>query len=80
MPWWILECPRCKQEFPYSEISSHDSMPDTFAGVDLKPKFPDGGLRLSCPNCGQLSSYQRYELIYRVTLGTPKKKSASPDK
>jgi hypothetical protein len=68
MPWWVLECPQCKQEFTHSEVSkSHASIPDPFIRDDVKPEFPVSGLTLSCPNCNQPSNYLRHQLFYRAT-------------
>lgn len=63
MPWWMLECPGCKKEFPHSEVSQAF---DSFTGTNVKPEFPKEGLSVPCPHCAQSSVYQRHQLVYRV--------------
>jgi hypothetical protein len=63
MAHWTLECPNCKAVFTHSEIQTC-SIQDDFTGIVPKPKFPNGGLGIVCPNCGSDSKHQRYELIY----------------
>jgi len=63
MQRWVLDCPKCKAELTHSQV--HDS---DFSGSDpyaclTKPKFPDGGLSVLCPNCKIAFVYQRYQLI-----------------
>jgi uncharacterized protein (DUF2225 family) len=64
MAHWTLECPVCKTVFNHCEVPAR-SFQDHFMGLIAKPKFPDGGLGIACPNCGQNSMYQSYALIYR---------------
>jgi len=64
MPHWTLECPGCKVVFNHSEIPEHSFTEHAFMGIAAKPNFPEGGLRIICPSCGQISVKQSYELIY----------------
>jgi hypothetical protein len=63
---WVSGCLKCNAEFTHSEISADDRLPDTFLGGAPKPDFPAGGLTLSCPNCGEVSVYERHQLRYRA--------------
>jgi hypothetical protein len=63
MPQWVLNCQHCHKLFTCDEIdlaswASYDPL------WPPKPDFPEGGLRMACPNCKKSSTYQRYELMY----------------
>jgi len=64
MPQWVLNCQHCHKPFTHSEIN----LARPPLSYDLfwppKPDFPEGGLRMACPNCKKGSTYQRYELMY----------------
>jgi hypothetical protein len=63
MPQWVLNCQHCHKPFTHSEINLVS--PASYDPVwPPKPDFPEGGLRMKCPNCKQPSTYQRYELKY----------------
>jgi hypothetical protein len=63
MPQWILNCQHCHKPFTHSEINLVS--PASYYSVwPPKPDFPEGGLRMKCPNCKKPSTYQRYELKY----------------
>jgi len=66
---WILTCPECKQEFTHSQVNEAEpdgpSLLDPFSWIAGKPKFPEAGLRFTCPKCMVETTYQRHELIYR---------------
>ncbi len=62
---WILYCPQCAEVAMRSHISESD-----LGGFDAytnlcKPMLPDGGLIVLCPNCGETSVHQRYQLVFR---------------
>jgi hypothetical protein len=63
MPQWVLNCQHCYKPFTHGEIDLA-----SLASYDRlwapKPNFPEGGLRVKCPNCKKPSTYQRYELMY----------------
>jgi hypothetical protein len=63
MPQWVLNCQHCHKLFTCDEIDLA-----SWAAYDPlwppKPDFPEGGLRMACPNCKKGSTYQRYELMY----------------
>ena len=67
MPRWVLGCPECNQEFTHSEIASDRPQPplDPFARFGDKPEIPELGIYLECPHCKKVSSFKRYQLIYR---------------
>jgi hypothetical protein len=67
VPRWVLGCPKCNLEFTQSVIDSsrQSSLEDPFAWIGEKPQFPGNGLRVECPNCKNISVYQRYQLVYR---------------
>jgi endogenous inhibitor of DNA gyrase (YacG/DUF329 family) len=68
MPQWVLRCPECNANFTHSEIATENQpLRDSFAGLAVKPEFPEGGMRLECPNCKKSSVYQRHELVFRAT-------------
>ena len=65
MTCWVLYCPGCGAELTHSQIYNSD-----FSGYDpytslSKPKFPDGGLSVFCPQCKGTSLFQRYQLVYQ---------------
>jgi hypothetical protein len=68
MARWVLGCPECKEDFTHSQIDteSQPSVGDPFSWLDDKPKFPDVGVSLECPNCKKTSVYQRTQLMYRA--------------
>ena len=61
MERWVLNCEKCNVDIAHSEI---EKVRDPFMAF-IKPEFPNGGLKINCPNCGETSIYQRYQLIYR---------------
>jgi hypothetical protein len=64
MAYWTLLCPRCKTDFKHSEVKTISPRKDPFAWLELKPKFPEVGLLIECPNCRESSVFQQYELRY----------------
>ena len=65
MPQWVLNCSNCHKVFTHSKINPR---PETIPYDPLwptKPDFPNGGLKLACPNCRTPAVYQRFELMYR---------------
>jgi len=65
MPQNVLNCQHCHKPVTHHEINlaslaSYDPL------WDPKPDFPEGGLRMMCPNCKKPSTYQRYELMYAL--------------
>ena len=63
MPQSVLNCQHCHKPVTHGEINlaflaSYDPL------WAPKPDFPEGGLRMMCPNCKKTSTYQRYELMY----------------
>jgi endogenous inhibitor of DNA gyrase (YacG/DUF329 family) len=62
MPQCVLNCQHCHKPVTHGEINlaSLASYDPLWAP---KPDFPEGGLRMMCPNCKKPSTYQRYELI-----------------
>ena len=42
-------------------------MTDLFAWIGDKPKMPEEGVNLECPNCKKTATYKRYQLTYRAT-------------
>ena len=70
MARWVLTCPKCKQEFTHSQVKDDDeggaSLLDPFSWIAGKPRFPEAGLAVTCPNCTAQTIYQRHELIYRT--------------
>src|SRR6202140_2274870 len=63
MPQCVLNCQHCHKPVTRGEINlvSLASYDPLWAP---KPDFPEGGLRMMCPNCKKPSTYQRYELMY----------------
>jgi hypothetical protein len=63
MPQCVLNCQHCHKPVTHGEINlaSLASYDPLWAP---KPDFPEGGLRMMCPNCKKPSTYQRYELLY----------------
>jgi len=70
MSQWILMCPTCGKEFPYSPIRENPG----FFQLDLphKPEFPPSGLALVCSRCGESAMYERHNLIYRFSPAVEK--------
>lgn len=68
MPRWVFGCPDCNQEFTYTEIDVEHRKPfqDPFDWIGDKPKLPEAGTNLECPNCKKVSVYKRYQLTYRA--------------
>jgi predicted RNA-binding Zn-ribbon protein involved in translation (DUF1610 family) len=68
MPQWMLSCSSCQQQFPHSEIPKEKASPlsGPFGFLIEKPLFPEHGLELECPNCGETSVYQRHQLTLRA--------------
>jgi hypothetical protein len=68
MARWVLDCPHCDKYFTHSEIPDSSSfVRDSFTQTETKPVFPDGGLKLVCPNCNGTSVYKRHQLIYQAS-------------
>jgi len=69
MAHWVLSCLGCQQQFPHSEIRHEDSnfLSSPFGIFFDKPPFPEDGLELKCPHCGQKSVYQRHQLTLRMS-------------
>ncbi len=40
-------------------------MRDPLGWLAEKPPFPEGGMRVGCPNCKKTSLCQRYQLVYQ---------------
>jgi len=60
---WVVLCPECNQDFPLQpEIELPD---DLFGWLGLKPKLPESGLLLECPNCKKSSVFVEKHLGYR---------------
>jgi uncharacterized Zn finger protein len=67
MPRWVLTCSACTQEFTHTlirEVSPERESRDPFASPP-KPRIPDQGLQVKCPNCGEASTYGVFDLRYR---------------
>jgi hypothetical protein len=64
MSRWVLYCPECKRQFAHREIPVN-AQRDGFLGVEFKPDFPQGGLKMECPHCKKTSLFQRYQLVYQ---------------
>ena len=39
---------------------------EPFASFADKPEFPVAGICLECPNCRKVSTYMRFQLMYRA--------------
>ena len=67
MARWVLGCPECKRDFTHCQIDteSQPSFSDPFAWLGDKPKFPNVGLQIECPNCKKRSVYKRNQLTYK---------------
>jgi hypothetical protein len=67
---WVLGCPDCHEYFTHSAIltSGQLQLTDPFeTWLEPKPEFPEGGMAIVCPNCNKTSTYQRHELVFRVS-------------
>jgi hypothetical protein len=67
MPRWIVTCAACDREFtvtPVPQIAPERESRDPFASPP-KPKIPEEGLSMKCPNCGGVSTYKLFDLRYR---------------
>jgi hypothetical protein len=64
----MLDCPNCNAEFTHSEIDlRRETSPlDPFAWIVDKPKIPEAGILLECPNCKKVSLYKRHQFMYRA--------------
>lgn len=62
---WVLGCTECHKEFTQSVVprSFHDYLVLVWPP---KPEFPQGGMRMQCPNCRNVSVYERYQLVLRT--------------
>ena len=72
MPQNVLNCQHCHKPVTHHEINlaslaSYDPL------WDPKPDFPEGGLRMMCPNCKKSSTYQRHELMSTHDQHAPKR-------
>jgi len=65
MARWILPCPQCKKDFNPSDLKSEYTPDNPFAWLGIKPKLPEGGLLLECPNCNESSVFVQQQLRYR---------------
>jgi DNA-directed RNA polymerase subunit RPC12/RpoP len=65
MSQWVLVCPTCGKEFPYSLIVEKASLAQL--RLPHKPEFPHSGLALVCSRCGESAMYERHNLIYRFS-------------
>jgi endogenous inhibitor of DNA gyrase (YacG/DUF329 family) len=64
-PRWVVSCPECKHEFIFKPIDQPEAETrDPFASPP-KPKIPEGGEPLNCPNCNKPSTYGSFDLRYR---------------
>jgi len=63
MASWVLECSNCGKTFPHSEIE--DRTIENFF-LPVKPKFPESGLEVGCPHCGNKAKYQHSDLTYQA--------------
>jgi hypothetical protein len=69
MARWVFGCPDCSVDFTYAEIpvNNNPQMLDPFVPWSgPKPKFPESGMAIACPNCNNTYTYQRYQLIFRA--------------
>lgn len=64
MDRWILKCPGCKTTFTQSVVKPPSKLSELLYVWPPKPEFPNGGVRLECPNCKTASLYQRNQLTY----------------
>jgi predicted nucleic-acid-binding Zn-ribbon protein len=67
MQQWVLGCPKCREEFTQSDVTVpyHGNLEIAWPP---KPEFPEGGMRMQCPNCGNISVYQRFQLTLYEAL------------
>jgi uncharacterized C2H2 Zn-finger protein len=63
MAAWMLACPHCEKSFVHAQIEIKQMLDYI---LPEKPTFPDGGMDLECPNCGQVARYQTSDLTYRA--------------
>jgi uncharacterized C2H2 Zn-finger protein len=61
MARWMLRCNHCDFVFEHSYIEDSGLLNSL---ESPKPEFPQGGIELECPNCGQTYNYIRIELVY----------------
>jgi hypothetical protein len=62
---WVLHCARCNGVLVHSEIAEIDLLGfDSYTNL-VKPRFPEGGLRVHCATCNDSAIYQRHQLIYQ---------------
>jgi hypothetical protein len=57
---WVLSCRRCGADLvrcPAEQVLALE--------IAIKPDFPNGGLKVQCPNCGKSFFYERHQLVYR---------------
>jgi len=64
MPEWVVSCPHCHKSFCYTAIDPRPAQTPYDPLWPTKPEFPQEGLNLTCPNCGHISKYQRFDLMY----------------
>jgi hypothetical protein len=62
-----LGCANCKTDITHSEIPADGRLPDTFLRGAPKPEFPNEGVTVKCPNCGEAAVYERHQLTYRMS-------------
>jgi DNA-directed RNA polymerase subunit RPC12/RpoP len=61
MASWALKCSNC------GEMFTHSPIPDDITNYfwPAKPSFPQDGMKLDCPHCGQNANYQASDLTYQ---------------
>jgi DNA-directed RNA polymerase subunit RPC12/RpoP len=62
--YWTLTCGNCGSNFVHSLIEDDSVLNFLFPS---KPKFPDSGSELECPNCRRKTIYKRTDLTYART-------------
>jgi hypothetical protein len=62
MPSWILQCPHCNDSFAHSPIRAQTYLESV---LPVRPKVPESGSQIRCPNCEQEFSYRSSDLTYQ---------------
>jgi ribosomal protein S27AE len=62
MALWALFCPNCRHEITHVKVEDRSLLDYV---MPMKPKLPDDGLRLKCPDCGKGSKFFRHQLTYK---------------
>lgn len=66
-PRWVVHCPECGHEVLHTSVTEFargTGSRDPFASPP-KPKIPEDGVQLDCPNCSKPSTYRSFDLRYR---------------